>query len=145
MRRLLPLLLLVGCGPVDFTGRYKGTLDRAALCNDGSTAMTTDLSSWKLTDNNGTISIFSSGGSACTTLSAKSKGDHAELSAKQCPAYGDSTISVVETVKSGGTLRLQADKLVVKMTVAASLYYPMTNRFYSCEATVTGQLTLQPE
>lgn len=143
MRYLALSLLLVACGPPDFAGRYKGTFDSAGSCSDGSRGVSLKDALWIVTDNAGDISVATFGGTSCTTLRATAQGNIATLASRTCPSFGDATITIQDTVRSGGTLTLNGSNLKVAFSVFAALFYPDGTRG-SCDDSLSGILLLQP-
>ncbi len=128
-------LAVVGCNP-DMSGTYQGSLDEVFTCDDGDSGSHSGLATWKITTNTNTLTINTSGFMTCGLIVGVPKGlGLAEMRAKECFSGGGAIV----TLKSGGTLQLEGNKLRVKFENAAT-FVSSNGGVVGCQETVSGVL-----
>ncbi len=131
MRLVIALVVLglAGCGSgqTDFTGTYEGTLDINVTCDDASVYRRTAAVKWTIL-NSADLVITPDVTAAldCTSLHANVAGNVATVKRiTACAQFRTPDgVLVQDSVKSGGTLKLDGENLHVELGVTTNLTYP---------------------
>lgn len=141
--RLLPLLLLCGCG-ADFTGTWAGATTNRWSCTDGSGSTIRGSARWVLADKGDKIEIAPDG--SCGTFTATSTGLlTAHIAAKSCgrAELNSSQYSINDI--GGGELTMDESRAFFGATlnIDGVVYATGTNnKLGTCHSEIAGQLTI---
>lgn len=136
------LVVLAGCGPVDFEGRYVGSVTRDTACTDNSDSSSTRAATWLLRDQGGGVLLITTNGGPfdCGALKGLVKGRAVELQAKDCESWvSDDDVLISDTIRTGGRLTLGGEKLRVDFKVFSTLRYPNQSQA-GCDHIISGLL-----
>lgn len=137
---LLLAALLSGCGPVDFTGVYRGPLESLVTCSDNSTQTNTNFVKWILNDNDGSLTFIPAESSIiCQLVAGTVAGNVATITPKTCPQVTVNSGTFQDTIKSGSKLTLTADNLKAAIDLSTLINDPTIGTF-TCHENITGTL-----